>query len=855
MRAVLRLIREQRGARTRALALGLLLSAASSALAGPAAQQPTKFEGDSLPDPPRQRLAWEPPRVPLPKKLITATTRLFKQGLADPRGCEYREVEIASGNVAGGTRLTKTHAWVLPAASQPGGRRFAVAWNGLVYPLESVGEKADLRQDVLALVGEDEKRDAVWGGASPVISSNNCCPATPNFNSLSHQWRMSIKVAMLLRLGEGELARKVWDNFNGSTSAQPNEDDKDPYLLLAYEWTWALFDRALTAHVMGDDRLALLSARALVPIRDAVESEAASRRLEPPGNADTAPGERPRYFPFLQLLPALLADQERRAREGVRGVPSLRDQLRDHRVQVAAVSVNELIRNLDEVRATLLGLAFPQLKQPDAITFGGDPVVYALIEKGNEAVEPLLRVLEDDTRLIRTARFRRDYQYDRHLIGVHEAAYAALAVILKFSPFGGVTPNEELRAPGLERRRALAARVRLYLKQYTGLPPEAQWYRTLADDGATLEQWRQAAAWIATPYRTPTGNGWVQSLVNFRRRGEKVVLRGEALRQKAGPSVSQLLVRRMDDSFAYLADEERLLRLHGTRGFTDEDWIDRLYGLRDFTVALSAWDGAGELGELRRMTAQLERLFASDKARATSFKKAPIIGNIIGIYEERLALGDPRAATDYAGWLRTLRPEDVDYEGAILFYLASQYAGTPEIAEAVTRMFGDPASPWTPVSGKLGYDSRGNTLQLLETGLLSFPAFRARVLEGLADRTVVGTLLKPRAGPTSPSYPTVDYDLKVENLLAAAVAGATYQPDAVARLSVDLHSPAPPPAPVSFRACDVYAWKLRGIEGAPWIELYWPEAERDAAVAASVKFLREHGGPFVYSETRAYSRR
>jgi hypothetical protein len=34
----------------------------------------------------------------------------------------------------------------------------------------------------------------------------------------------------------------------------------------------------------------------------------------------------------------------------------------------------------------------------------------------------------------------------------------------------------------------------------------------------------------------------------------------------------------------------------------------------------------------------------------------------------------------------------------------------------------------------------------------------------------------------------------------------------------------------------------------------WTEAERDVAVAACMKFLREHGGPFVYSETRAYRR-
>ena len=580
MRAVLHTIGERRGARPRALALGLLLAAASSAQAGAAAQEHARFEGDSLPDPPRQRLAWEPPRVPLPEKLVTATAKLFEQGLADPRGCEYREVEIASGSIGGWAGRVKTHAWVLPAAPQPGGRRFAVGWNGLVYPLESVGEKADLRQDVLALVAQDEKMPAAGRGVSPIISPyDDCCPATPNFNSLSHQWHMSIKAAMLLRLGEGELARKVWYDMNGGTSAEANDEDKDPYLVLAYEWTWA----------RG-------------PIRDAGESEAASRKFSPPVNTGAAPGERPLYLPFLQPLPELLADQERRAREGVRSVPSLGDRLRNQRVAVATVSVEELIRNLDEAGASLLGLAFPQFKQPDAVTFGGDAVVNALIKKGDEAVEPLLRVLEDDTRLIRTVRYRSDNRYERHMIGVQEAAYGALAVILKFSPFGGDTPYEELRAPGLERRRALAARVRLYLKQYGGRPPEESWYRTLADDGATLEQSRQAAAWIATPYRTPTGNGWVQSLVNFRRRGEKVVLRGEALRQKAGPSVSQLLVRRMDDSFARLADEERLLRLYRVRGFADEDWLLQLYGLRDFTVALSAWDGAGELGELRRMT-------------------------------------------------------------------------------------------------------------------------------------------------------------------------------------------------------------------------------------------------------------
>ena len=70
------------------------------ALAGLGAQDPrqaAKFAGKSIPDPPRQKDPWTPPRTKLPRFLVTATTALFEQGVADPRGCEYREVEIVDG--------------------------------------------------------------------------------------------------------------------------------------------------------------------------------------------------------------------------------------------------------------------------------------------------------------------------------------------------------------------------------------------------------------------------------------------------------------------------------------------------------------------------------------------------------------------------------------------------------------------------------------------------------------------------------------------------------------------------------------------------------------------------------------
>ena len=94
---------------------------------------PPTFAGAALPTPPQQTSPWTPP-AGLPGPLVSAATTLFDQGLADPRGGDYRQVSVAVGNVwSGDGGVARTHAWVLPVDT-PGGQRFAVCWNGLVYP-------------------------------------------------------------------------------------------------------------------------------------------------------------------------------------------------------------------------------------------------------------------------------------------------------------------------------------------------------------------------------------------------------------------------------------------------------------------------------------------------------------------------------------------------------------------------------------------------------------------------------------------------------------------------------------------------------------------------------------------------
>ena len=128
------------------LCLGLALFAV--AVSGTAPQNEfgpaPQFEGSTIPAPPRQKQSSHPCYV-LTRFLVRASTTLLEQGLADPRGCDYRAIEVAVGSVWSNVAwIASTHGWVLP--ERPGETtRFAVAWSGLVYPTVSVGIRPILR--------------------------------------------------------------------------------------------------------------------------------------------------------------------------------------------------------------------------------------------------------------------------------------------------------------------------------------------------------------------------------------------------------------------------------------------------------------------------------------------------------------------------------------------------------------------------------------------------------------------------------------------------------------------------------------------------------------------------------------
>jgi hypothetical protein len=230
---------------------------------------PTTSPYAPLPRPPLQNQPWTQPKTDLPANLLSATDLLFKLGMADPRGCQYREIQVVDAHNWNG--LIKTHGWLLPEQDAKRSR-LAICWDGLIYPVVSVGNHADLRADVAAFVAADK------GGVQNLIEGQIinfplALTSTGNAENL-------LVCCLLLRLGEADLAELRWKQHcdddakwaaEWAQSTQPASQpgsaptvaQGDPYLNLASQWARFALDRIIQAHQSGDTAVSLETAKLL----------------------------------------------------------------------------------------------------------------------------------------------------------------------------------------------------------------------------------------------------------------------------------------------------------------------------------------------------------------------------------------------------------------------------------------------------------------------------------------------------------------------------------------------------------------------------------------------------------------
>src|SRR5262245_47681116 len=708
------------------------------------------FQGEGLPAPPQQNAPW--PHGD--DALLKAAATLFEQGLADPRGLEYREIEIAVGNPwDGGGYPLKTHGWILPNGGKDG--QFAVAWNGLVYPVISIGHSANLHND-----WEDWEAKNKGKARNSMMVGQSVSEA----NAVRFEVLEPLKVVLLLRLGETELAQRLWE--------LAHHDEKDPYPALAHDWAWNAFERAATSHMRGDDRLALADARMLAKIQPLIEAEAKQRGFKPDDDYSN--------LTIFKQLSTLLVDCERRVASQKN--PSLPKN------DIAA-----LIDDLHNVDARQHG-------QPGGVSLARDPRVEALVKRGAEAVEPLLDAMENDTRLTRSVSFGRDFHRSRHLISVSDAAYAALVDFLRvdFRTYGlGDKPLS---------RKELANQIRAYWAKMGDLSPAERFYAMLRDDKAGKDQWLQAAANIVQPTDVESHGGW--TTIPKREPGQKVVLRGESLRDGRTPSVSQLLAQRSDDIAAIRT------------GSTMEHFLYLDAG--KIALCLADWDKTAAISTLKKRLSRAWSIGAQPHDML-AFNGNPVehFGRMIAkMTLARARCGDETAFDEYAEWIQRVELKGVHFGVEELQKPLIQGDAHPSIEQAIDYLFSDPKSPWSNVLAE------GNGFWLLnfwQTPLPNTATFRKQALRALTDKSLAGAItFHPRKDWNS----STEAQIELKGGSGFGFSGSNDDPDTP-----------PPGQKVSFRVCDAFAYFYSQYQNGPKFQLFWPENKRDEGVLACRKWL------------------
>ncbi len=736
-----------------------------------------------VPAPPAQTRPWTRPHTSLPDLVVSASAILFDEGMVDPRGCEYREIEIAKN----AHYTIKTHGWVLPGTGE---KHYAVGWNGLVYPVASVGAPVDVRAEFAALPSAPASRQFPHRLYQMEESQ-----------SLGIQWSHPIQVALLLRFGEVTLAETVWrEGAAGSPDAA-----RDAFASMAHVWLARWFTRALEAYARDDYPAAADLCRQIAPVEEKAREEAI-RRGTPDPWPDTAERE------ILWQVPILETEAERRIGEW-----PYTPVLESNKPAAGPERIAALIRDLERVRVHVM-------TSPGQTNVSDDPVVRALVRAGPDAVEPLLKCLVDDDRLTRT---RYGYRsYEGPVIPVYECAYVALFQLLQThipleeKRLSGFRQSRDIRHFDREDRRALAAQLAAVWAQQKGRPAVERAYDTLRDDLAGPKAWLQAVDNIVQPTDgtftdyllvRPSGVGYGVQLDPT-----AFTPGGESLRSRADPSVSDLLIKRFEQLGR--DDSSGDWDLGSGRPANVGETLGKLL------LSLAGWDGKAHLDDLRRLQGELvERLRRQvDEAvegNGQSYERYEAGQVLFSLFERRLALGDPRALEEDVDFLQSLSAKRFGPAWGTTpgnFRLLWRHPDDPAVARAAETMFGAD-SAWVPFTKT----NTHNLAALIRTPLIGLPAFRRELERGLGDRSAAGEVTLG------------------DNGLLDDGTSRLYTPDPLAP---------PKGTKVAYRLCDLYAHELSFLDGFPECELYWPQADRDRAATASRVFLQRYADNFRYRE-------
>jgi hypothetical protein len=606
---------------------------------------------------------WKPDNKESWKGPFAEVLRDFlKAGLPDPIGLPYHRITIVTGNCyCGDNGPIEIEAWLLPGEEKS--QRFAIAWNGLVYPvLEDRGD-ADLKATVAKILKAGEKERASW-----FESGDEATSVTPTTLTLIHG-------LYLTRLGFPEAAEHVQKGREASLKTPPLKEE------LAIDWTWSHFDRAVSAHMRGDSKMVLAS---VAGVKRAVTGLEATLK-----SVDPMFGEKNGW---IELGGQLAKEAERRLKAGKTGA------LDEKAFLAGKPGTAELIDALDRIQMSQDG-------QPGDVPLWESPVVLALVEKGDEAVEPLLACLESDMRLTQSVHFWRSFHKSRTVLGVHEAALYALQALLHGGFFELASTGDSLTGRGDEYRKKLAASIRANWEKYGKQTGPRRAYQILLDDAAGIDGWLDAAGTLFHPVRHDDETGDPIP--------PKGPMPGEVLREKNDPSVCELLEK----------------RLAGVEKAADDGDEESGRARMAFLAILLDWDPARGRAKIAAQTAKWlkDGVWSSENTRVlTEFLRevADRAPEVLPVFEEMSWTLSPGK---YEGW---------GHNCGFVTQMQLKYGAS--MKRPAADLWTHPDSPWCLKSARV------STLEDVveywsDQKLTATPPFRDLLGSLLADDTACGT--------------------------------------------------------------------------------------------------------------------
>jgi hypothetical protein len=702
--------------------------------------------------------SWKP-ATKLPAETVAVARFLLEHGLADPEGGTYREATIEIGSVwRGDKHPLKVNAF------QIGKTNRVVAWNGLSYEAKSLGKEVDLAADIRSkIVKEVAMVDTGFRGNSEGQRAGSANHVTG--------------ALLLLRFGRSDLAEEVYKSLGRSVTTPYSGQSGDPWFRPAIQYLSNRYDRALAAHMRGDDQSALEDFKVLSENYQAFVAEADKRltagfkrQLSEPGY--THP------IAFIAPVAALYDDSKNRVGRS------------ESAIDIKALSSKPQSERVAQLIQAMSQISERQWGQPGSVSIGSSPIVAALVAEGDAAVEPLLTCMEGDKRFTRSVSFGRDFAIQRNPITVAACARVALNSILGVNTSGNPGPywsNEQ---------------VRKYWEVNKGTTVQERWYRDLTNDSASYQAWELAARNITERTDIVRNGDWIQR--PKRAPGQMLPpMKGESLRIGQNPTVTNLFHRRATE-------------LMGTGEVRSTIDIWRGQAGASIAIASYTWDPKASLKTLQDVSKGATKLVHAQGSHATS----GLIGRTAKIYSARLALGDAAAADEYSELLLSLigKAED-DYAREVgALRVLWEHPNEPRLKELAQKIFTTEGSPWNV----LGSVQSGNTYysrQMIKEPVLLVPEFRAAIAKAILDPTLFGEGKIEKQGKNF----TFRYSGKnggsggygIQGLVPARMVGVTFP----------------------FRASDSLILMMQGMKGIPNFEIYWPEAQRQKVRLEIARYL------------------